>query len=101
MSPLMAIETKVLLCLRRALFKRLMQSVHTREVYFLSWHYSISLLSVLLCLFRVGEGRACWSLGNAHTALGNHQDAIHFTEKHLEISKEVLLPGQCLLHLPI
>lgn len=38
---------------------------------------------------RIGEGRACWSLGNAHTALGNHDQAMHFAEKHLEICKEV------------
>lgn len=45
---------------------------------------------VSLCEFcRVGEGRAYWSLGNAHTALGNHQQAMYFAEKHLEIAKEV------------
>jgi len=38
---------------------------------------------------RVGEGRACWSLGNAHTALGNHETALDFAQKHLEISQEV------------
>lgn len=38
---------------------------------------------------RVGEGRAYWSLGNAHTALGNHQQAMYFAEKHLQIAKEV------------
>lgn len=38
---------------------------------------------------RIGEGRACWSLGNAHTALGNHDQAMHFAEKHLEICREV------------
>ena len=38
---------------------------------------------------RIGEGRACWSLGNAYTALGNHDQAMHFAEKHLEISREV------------
>lgn len=46
----------------------------------------------VFCLFvwcRIGEGRACWSLGNAHTALGNHDQAMHFAEKHLEICKEV------------
>uniref|UniRef100_A0A671LXC8 G-protein-signaling modulator 2-like n=1 Tax=Sinocyclocheilus anshuiensis TaxID=1608454 RepID=A0A671LXC8_9TELE len=42
--------------------------------------------------YRIGEGRACWSLGNAHTALGNHDQAMHFAEKHLEISKEVQVP---------
>lgn len=45
------------------------------------------LTSVVPC--RIGEGRACWSLGNAHTALGKHDQAIHFAEKHLEICKEV------------
>ena len=38
---------------------------------------------------RVGEGRACWSLGNAHTALGMNEEAIKYASKHLEISKEV------------
>lgn len=48
-------------------------------------------IRVLKCVFgcRIGEGRACWSLGNAHTALGNHDQAMHFAEKHLEICKEV------------
>lgn len=38
---------------------------------------------------RIGEGRACWSLGNACTALGNHDQAMHYAEKHLDISREV------------
>jgi G-protein signaling modulator 2 len=38
---------------------------------------------------RTGEGRACWSLGNAYTALGNHDQAMHFAEKHSEIPREV------------
>lgn len=42
-----------------------------------------------MSLCRVGEGRAYWSLGNAHTALGNHEQAMYFAEKHLEIAKEV------------
>lgn len=52
--------------------------------------FSYALMHVL-CFFwcRIGEGRACWSLGNAHTALGNHDQAMHFAEKHLEICKEV------------
>jgi len=41
----------------------------------------------LLC--RVGEGRACWSLGNAYVSLGSHEQALHFARKHLEISQEV------------
>lgn len=44
--------------------------------------------TVLSCC-SVGEGRAYWSLGNAHTALGNHEQAMQFAEKHLEIAKEV------------
>jgi len=36
----------------------------------------------------VGEGRAYWSLGNAHSALGQHKEAFHFAQKHLEISRE-------------
>lgn len=48
---------------------------------------SICLCMVSFC--RIGEGRACWSLGNAYTALGNHDQAMHFAEKHLEICREV------------
>lgn len=57
----------------------------------LSWPWSINRFMCLILSFcRIGEGRACWSLGNAHTALGNHDQAMHFAEKHLEICKEVL-----------
>ncbi|NWT59809.1 GPSM1 protein, partial [Erythrocercus mccallii] len=38
---------------------------------------------------RVGEGRACWSLGNAYVSLGSHEQALHFARKHLEISQEI------------
>lgn len=38
---------------------------------------------------RVGEGRACWSLGNAYVLLGNHRQALHYARKHLAISREV------------
>lgn len=54
--------------------------------------YSSAMPLFMCCFFgwcRIGEGRACWSLGNAHTALGNHDQAMHFAEKHLEICKEV------------
>ncbi|XP_007441767.1 G-protein-signaling modulator 1-like, partial [Python bivittatus] len=37
----------------------------------------------------VGEGRACWSLENAYISLGKHEQALHFAEKHLEISQEI------------
>lgn len=42
-----------------------------------------------MCNNRVGEGRACWSLGNAYVSLGNHKQALHYARKHLDISKEV------------
>lgn len=38
---------------------------------------------------RIGEGRACWSLGNVNTSLGNHEIALEYATRHLEISKEV------------
>ncbi|XP_021175368.2 G-protein-signaling modulator 1b isoform X2 [Fundulus heteroclitus] len=38
---------------------------------------------------KVGEGRACWSLGNAYVSLGNHKQALHYARKHLDISKEI------------
>jgi len=38
---------------------------------------------------RIGEARACWSLGNAYTALGDHRMARHFAEKHLHLSVEL------------
>ena len=37
---------------------------------------------------QVGEGRACWSLGNAHSAMGDPEKAYHYASRHLEISKE-------------
>lgn len=40
-------------------------------------------------MLRVGEGRACWSLGNAYVSLGDHKQALHYARKHLNISKEV------------
>lgn len=44
---------------------------------------SVSLLG------RVGEGRACWSLGNAYVSMGSPAQALTFAKKHLEISQEV------------
>ncbi|KAJ8379751.1 hypothetical protein SKAU_G00005290 [Synaphobranchus kaupii] len=38
---------------------------------------------------RIGEGRACWSLGNAYVSLGNHRQALHYARKHLDISQEI------------
>jgi len=37
---------------------------------------------------KVGEGRACWSLGNAHSAMGQHKEAYHYAMRHLEISRD-------------
>ncbi|XP_017302374.1 cadherin-99C-like [Diaphorina citri] len=45
-------------------------------------------------IFVSGSGRACWSLGNAHAARGNHEKALYFATKHLEISKQIL-EGLC------
>lgn len=46
---------------------------------------------VFMFVNRVGEGRACWSLGNAYVSLGNHKQALHYARKHLDISIEVRL----------
>ena len=51
-------------------------------VTFFSWPASV-------VIFRVGEGRAYWSLGNAYTALNRHDIALGYAEKHLIVSKEV------------
>jgi len=40
---------------------------------------------------RVGEGRACWSLGNCYGTLGRPEKALLYAGQHLEISKEVSL----------
>lgn len=49
-----------------------------------------TVFNVVHSLFcRVGEGRACWSLGNAYVSLGNNKQALYYARKHLEISKEV------------
>lgn len=42
---------------------------------------------------RVGEGRACWSLGNAYVSMGSPAQALTFAKKHLEISQEVSGPA--------
>ena len=41
-----------------------------------------------MIVFKVGEGRACWSLGNAHSAMGETETAYHYASRHLEIAKE-------------
>jgi len=38
---------------------------------------------------RVGEARACWSLGNAYSALQRTDLALHYTTLHLDISRQV------------
>ncbi|CAL4061356.1 unnamed protein product, partial [Meganyctiphanes norvegica] len=38
---------------------------------------------------KVGEGRACWSLGNAYSATKNHEKALHYANRHLQISQEI------------
>lgn len=42
-----------------------------------------------LTFHRVGEGRACWSLGNAYVSMGSPAQALTFAKKHLQISQEV------------
>ena len=37
---------------------------------------------------KVGEGRACWSLGNAHSSMGQHLEAYYYAKRHLEISRD-------------
>ena len=37
---------------------------------------------------KVGEGRACWSLGNAHSSMGQHLEAYQYAKRHLEISRD-------------
>jgi urease accessory protein UreE len=46
-------------------------------------------LPFISCLDWMRTGRACWSLGNAHAAMGNHEKALHYAQRHLEISREV------------
>jgi len=40
---------------------------------------------------KVGEARACWSLGNAHSSIRNHEKALHYAEQHYSLAKEVYL----------
>lgn len=47
------------------------------------------LFNHLMCDCRIEEGRACWSLGNIYTAVGNHEIALEYAQRHLEISKQV------------
>lgn len=44
---------------------------------------------------RVGEARASWSLGNAHSALGagHEEKALYYAGLHLDLSREV-----CCIH---
>ncbi|EDL08298.1 G-protein signalling modulator 1 (AGS3-like, C. elegans), isoform CRA_b [Mus musculus] len=39
--------------------------------------------------YKVGEGRACWSLGNAYVSMGSPAQALTFAKKHLQISQEI------------
>lgn len=53
-------------------------------------HEDVTLSTIYLYVhIRVGEGRACWSLGNAYVSQGDHKQALHYSRKHLDISKEV------------
>lgn len=41
------------------------------------------------CISRIGEARAYWSLGNSYSALGDHRQARHFANKHLQLSVQL------------
>ena len=45
--------------------------------------------SLTLSPSRVGEERAYWSLGNAYTCLGEHRQARHYAERHLQLATEL------------
>lgn len=47
---------------------------------------------ISLNILNIGEARACWSLGNAHSAIGNHDKALQFAESHLQLAKELQDP---------
>ena len=38
---------------------------------------------------RIGEERAYWSLGNAYTCLGEHRQARHYAERHLQLATDM------------
>uniref|UniRef100_A0A8C2CQ23 G protein signaling modulator 1b n=1 Tax=Cyprinus carpio TaxID=7962 RepID=A0A8C2CQ23_CYPCA len=60
------------------------------EYYRLTFTSAPLLTSDVFCVSgRVGEGRACWSLGNAYVSLENHRQALHYTRRHLDISREI------------
>ena len=43
-----------------------------------------------MCIvFRIGECRAYWSLGNAHMSLGDYKQARTFSAKHLRLAEEM------------
>lgn len=42
-----------------------------------------------LYMHRIGEARAYWSLGNSYSALGDHRQARHFANKHLQLSVQL------------
>ena len=44
---------------------------------------------ILVLCGRIGEERAYWSLGNAYTCLGEHRQARHFAEQHLQLATEL------------
>ena len=43
-------------------------------------------LPIVIIIYRIGEARAYWSLGNSYSALGDHRQARHFANKHLQLS---------------
>ena len=49
------------------------------------WH---GLGHVLLC--SMGEARACWSLGNAYTVMGDYKQALSYAVTHYQLAFKVL-----------
>ncbi|XP_036095150.1 G-protein-signaling modulator 1 isoform X3 [Rousettus aegyptiacus] len=52
-------------------------------------HVFLGRFDVAAEYYKVGEGRACWSLGNAYVSMGSPAQALTFAKKHLEISQEI------------
>ena len=82
---------------RAAMFAILFIASFPLRLLFLAWIPKYS--KYIFCCYRhlriaqelydkVGEGRACWSLGNAHSSMGQHTEAYYYAKRHLEISRD-------------
>ncbi|KAG3288347.1 G protein signaling modulator 1, transcript variant X3 [Ictidomys tridecemlineatus] len=52
-------------------------------------HIFLGRFDVAAEYYKVGEGRACWSLGNTYVSMGSPAQALTFAKKHLQISQEI------------